>query len=141
MSELTMDDFYGYTYAMEVVNGEIISMSGNFQHKVRTALKKKLHVSDKTLQAFLSAMSAGEECEDPRFEPVADLEYDVLAAALGFDGDDFTDEGIGFLECRYGWEVNDLLESLGFKLSEKINYGPHGHGTFGVKYYGRTARS
>ena len=143
MSTFTMDDFSGYTYAMEVVNGEIISMSGNFQHRIRTALKKKLHVSEQTLKAYLSALSEGEEYDDPRFELLADLDPDFLPEILGYDAgeNEFTGEGIGFLESRFGWETNELLESLGFQLREKINYGPHGHGTYGVKYYGRTARS
>ena len=42
---------------------------------------------------------------------------------------------------KAGYEANDLLKSLGFKLSEKLEYGPHGHATTGVIDYGSRARS
>ena len=85
MSKIDLYDFRGYTYAMEIVNGEILSMSGNFQHKVRTALKKKLHISDNTLKAYLHNRLDNKRPDDQRFKPVADYNPEYLSKILGYN--------------------------------------------------------
>lgn len=125
--KIELDSFYGYPFAMEVVNGEIVSMTARFQRRVRVALKNKLGITDKELKSVLSG-------EDNPYELLQEYDSDVLAKLLGFDGERYSDEGIDFLGCHYGWEAKSLLESLGFKMKEKMEYGPHGHGTYGVYY-------
>ncbi|MCQ2452462.1 MAG: leucine-rich repeat domain-containing protein [Oscillospiraceae bacterium] len=134
--EVVWEDYDGYPFAAEVVNGEIISMTDDFQKKVIAAILTKLGVTEAELCEFLSLLNDGDESEDGRFDLLADCEYDFLAELLGYDADEeaFSPAGIGFLESSYGFEAIDLLKQLGFPVEEDITPGTHGHGTDGVVY-------
>ena len=140
MSEFTMEDYSDYPFAMEIVNGEIISLTKKMQQKIRKALTEKLDISNIKLKKYLVALSEFEDPEDDTFAPIEEFDFDTLAEILGFDLDDgrFSGEGIGFLESSYGWEAKELLEFLGFQLEEDIVEMPHGHGNYGVIYYEQT---
>jgi hypothetical protein len=128
------DNYCDYPFAMEVVNGEIISLKATLQQDLRNKLLQTSGISEDDLIAWLQGEDAesdvgwlDENCSD---------EQDPLAEILGFNADEsmFRCEDIGFLCSSYGWEAKDLLELLGYHLTEAINRGPHGHGTEGVVY-------
>lgn len=134
------EDYSDYPFAMEVVNGQIISLTDDMQEQIRTGILEKLGVTEEELVKFLVRLGADEdaaESEDGRrFGPIAGYGYDVLVELLGFaeDEGEFIPWGLGFLDSQYGWEAKELLESLGFELEENISHGPHGHDTNGVIY-------
>lgn len=130
------EEFDGYPFAAEVVNGEIISMTEDFQQEVLAKLLADLEVSEDELAEFLSLLNDGDEPDDDRFSLLEGCEYDFLAEILGYDESEgtFNPQGIGFLESAYGFETIDLLKALGFPVEDEIEPGPHGHGTDGVVF-------
>ncbi len=134
------DDYCDCPFAMEVVNGQIISLTEDMQAEIVTKILEKLRVTEEELIQFLVRLEADEdaaESEDGRrFGLIAGYGYDVLVELLGYDEDEeeFAPGDLGFLDSNYGWEAKELLESLGFELEENISHGPHGHDTNGVVY-------
>lgn len=51
------DDYCGYPFAMEVVNGQIISMTSQFRKKVRKAIREKLGLTDKKISTWCLAIT------------------------------------------------------------------------------------
>ena len=128
------DAYCDYPFAMEVVNGEIISLTATYQNAIKEMLLANLDISEEDLIDYLMALSEDAESDDDRFVPIVDCEYEALCEALGYDedGQKFTPSGIGFLGSSFGWEIKQLLECLNAPLEENLEYGPHGHGTTGV---------
>lgn len=132
-------DYCDYPFAMEVVNGEIINMSGKLQKAVRRKLLDLAQVTEADLVGFLKIndLIVAENSETGKaLHDTVGLGIEELSDLLGFDfgSDSFQCDGISFLGSRYGWEAKDLLEQLGYCMSDDMNYGPHGHGTAGVVY-------
>lgn len=126
-----MYDYDECSFAMEVVNGEIISLTPDMQAKIVERIRKKLKIKEPELIEYLN----DGDSDDERFEPLCDIDIDALSEILGYDGESFSREGIGFLESPHGWEAKELMELLEFNIHEKVEYGPHGHGTYGVYWY------
>ncbi len=132
---LNWEDYSEYPFAMETVNGCIISMTAEMQERLRAGLLNRMKVTEAELCAYLSSEDDGKP-RDNRISLIIGEEYVELTELLGFDADEgkFDPEGIGFLESEYGWEAKDLLQIAGFSLYEDIRYGAHGHDTNGVYY-------
>lgn len=131
--KIDMYDYYECSFAMEVVNGEIISLTPDMQEKIVERIRKKLKIKENELIEFLQTGDS----DDERFDVLNDTGAEALSVILGYDDNkcDFVREGIGFLESPLGWEAKELMEALEFNIHEKIEYGPHGHGTYGVYWY------
>lgn len=131
--EIDMYDYEECSFAMEVVNGEIISLTTDMQEKIMERIHKRLKIKEDELIEYLK----DGDSDDERFDPLGDIGVDALAVALGYDEDseEFKRDGVGFLESEFGWEVKELMELLEFKIHEKIQEGPHGHDTYGVYWY------
>ncbi len=132
--DIEWDDYCDYPFAMEVVNGEIISLKATLQIDMRSKLLQTSGISEESLIAWLLGEDA--ESDVSWLDENCCHEQDELAEILGFDAEEsaFRCEDIDFLSSSYGWEAKELLELLGYPLKEAINHGPHGHGTTGVIY-------
>ncbi len=146
------EDYADCPFAMEAVNGEIISLTADMQEKMKDRIIEKFGITEEELISWLVDYLNGDESEDdqedesedePENDPKAEwldmlggVDPDALAEILGFDlaAESFSFEDIGFLESEYGWEAKELLEELGFEIVEEIENGPHGHGTHGIVY-------
>ncbi len=133
------EDYCDYPFAMEVVNGSIINLSGKLQNEMR---EKIIHAASVTEEDLINLLLS--EDSDDAFETKLgkwlwenDVDsLDGLTDLFGFRINEriFQCDGIGFLDSDCGWTAKSLLEALGYDLTENIHYGPHGHGTTGVVY-------
>lgn len=130
--DIEWEHYFGFPFAMEVVNGEILSLTAEFQAKILQRILSRADASREDLIAYLA-----DGAESDEFEDLAEFDYEFLVEFLGFDPDEESFELNGFdeFDCSYGWEAKELLEQLEFPLVERINEMPHGHGTNGVVYY------
>lgn len=124
--DIEWEDYVIYPFAMETVNGEIINLDASVQTTIKKRLLKELHVSENALCIYLDALGEDSSYEDDRFDAIFDCEYDSLKEILGFDGEKFAPEGIGFLESGYGWDAKELMERLGFELEEVLSSSGYG---------------
>lgn len=133
--EICLDDYYGYPFAMEVVNYTILNFSAECKEQAIAKLLKRTGLSLKELEAHLGAPDEDEDDRTERLDIVDDYPYEFWEEIFDFDSEEggfrFTDTCD---EMYYGDYASKFLESMGFYLDENINYGAHGHGTEGVYY-------
>ena len=134
--ESSLEDYYDYSFAMEVVNGEIISLTEDLQQELFKKVLSTTGLTEEELANYLVACSEDAEPEDEKYELLSNYDYDMLGEIFGFDFEERTFEPVsfGFLDCGYGWETKKLLEDVGYFVEDNIDYGPHGHGTCGVYF-------
>jgi len=144
---IDMEDYFGCPFSMEVVNFEVLHASVEFLTALRQKTQKLLKVREKELHGYIAARNAedeGEELEekqqklleDDRFAPLAGIETEELNCFFGYDDEEDTlnPRELRFEDCTVGWELVDLIKALDFDLEERVNDGPHGHGSYGVYY-------
>ena len=146
-----------HPYAMEVVNGYILSLEPWVQKKALSNTLAKFGVTADRLAAYLRSRSDAWDDEDEdeedgdEIEPHgADVPNDDFADLKGLEGFDtealyelygfdeeegaFDPGGMGFMDSQNGFEMNSILGYLGFVLDEDMYYGPHGHDSSGVYF-------
>lgn len=134
--EVHWEDYEDYPFAMEVVNGDVISLTADMQRELAEKLAQKAGITLEELGACLLQLEEDEETEN---EVLSDLVSDCgeLAEVLGYDVDEqeFTFPGIGYLEASCGWDAVEVMKFLGYDLEENIRHAPFEHGTDGVVFY------
>ncbi len=132
--DIDMEDYEGYPFAMEVVNGEIVSMTPDFQIFLRKKLMSFLDMDENELIDLLKIIESGEEPDDESIYDKIGYDIEYLPEILGYDSESETFEpvGIGMLESVYGWETKELLEALEIPMQEDTWNEPHGQGSYGV---------
>lgn len=137
IDEVYLEDYCGYSFAMETVNGEIISMTDDFQTVLKNSILEKFSVSEENLCDYLFKRQSEDDYEDEDFDFLNDFDFDFLAEILGYYADEnvFDPYGLDFLESPYGWETKDLLEQLDFELEDDSDSDPRGLYSSGVIYY------
>ncbi len=77
-----------------------------------------------------------DEDEDDRFELLFEYAFETLRIALGYDtvSRRFGAFDPGFLASDKGWEIQQLLEDLDFKLQERTIENPYSHIDYNIVF-------
>ena len=98
------DDYDDCKFAMETVNGAVLTFDEEFQKEVYKKYKKEFGLSDKKIRSILEGDE--DSCDYDR-----DIETDMEALGVSFE-----DDKISFNDKCYedGYELMDILEELGW---------------------------
>ena len=114
------DEYDGYMFAVETVNGSILSFDTDFQHEVFNKFLEKTKLSEKKV---IELLESGKAAEYDLPDEIGCIDVDTLQEAcdllkVSTDGEKILLEEFDYMDDSvHGWTLRELIENLGWHCS------------------------